>query len=379
MGSRLEDSYKELITKELFLGWDSVPEERKEEALGTLLSLRDAFINYKVAAHESFYETAKGLIGFFIHGAGLTALEEAARGYGMAFIADSQGLWLPVSTASPDKGCYGVVYVDTEHTLLGSSMVPVEGFLSDDGVPLDYGEYHLPNSHDRVIDLSLAELTKKACDTAYERYTRRKESLLKVAFNVTIEDITKTYNNRLATHIVNKLQGFEDVRMERAYIAASALAPYLFRLYATSGINIDWVMNSLIEYFKPVSDANHLPELLEWVVQNAKWYPAVNEGTLVIPLNRADYLATAVINLRVLGIWFRVVPLDTTLTLGYLPRDSASCYRGTSTDTCYSNDPEEVLGNLLDLAEKRVEASDKEEKRKEELLKGSAAKQGDSS
>jgi hypothetical protein len=80
----------------------------------------------------------------------------------------------------------------------------------------------------------------------------------------------------------------------------------------------------------------------------------------------------------VLGIWFRVVPLDTTLTLGYLPRDSASCYRGTSTDTCYSNDPEEILGNLLDLAEKRVEASDKEE-RKEELLKGSAAKQGGSS
>jgi len=374
MGSRLEDSYKELITKELFLGWDSVPEDRREEALGTLLSLRDAFLNYRVAAHESFYETAKGVLQFFIHGAGLTALEEAAKGYGLAFTVDSQGLWLPVSIASPDKGCYGVFYVDTEHTLLGSFMVPVEGFLSDDGVPLDYGEYHLPNSHDRVIDLSLAELTKKACGTAYERYTRRKESLLKVASNVTIEDITKAYNDRLAAHVVSKLQGFEDARMERAYTAASALAPYLFKLYATSGINTDWIMNSLIEYFKPVGDANHLSELLEWTINNAKWYPAVNEGTLVVPLNTADYLATAVINLRVLGIWFRVVPLDTTLTLGYLPRDSASCYRGTSTDTCYSNDPTEILGNLLDLSEKRVEASDKEERKKEELLKGSEKK-----
>jgi hypothetical protein len=369
MGSRLEDSFRERITKELFLGWDSVPRDRKEEALGTFLSLRDAFLNYKVAAHESFYEMAKGLIGYFVNGAGLTALEEAVNYYGAGFIADSRGLRLPASNASPDKGCYGTIYVDTEHTLLGVFMAPVEGFLSDDGVPLDYGEYHLPNSHDRVVDLSLAELAKKACGTAYERHMRREESLLKVTTRVPIEDITEAYNDRLATHIVNRLQGFEDIRMERAYEAASALAPYLFRLYAISGMNIDWIMNSIIEYFKPIADANHLPELLEWIIKKAKWYPALNEGVLVIPLNMADYLATAVINLRVLGIWFRVVPLDTVLTMGYLPRDSASCYRGTSTDTCYSNDPEEILGNLLDLAEKRVEASEKEEKKKEELLK----------
>jgi len=369
MTSRLESSFRDVITKEIFLGWDSVPEDRKEEALNTFLRFEDAFLNYKVAAHESFYETAKGLIGFFVHGAGLTALENAADWYSAGLIVDSQGLKLPVSRAGKDKNCYGVVYVDTEHTLLGAFAVPVEGFLSDEGVPLDYGEYHVPNLHDKVIDLSLPEMVVKACDAAYERYTRRKESLLKVAANVPIKDITAAYNDRLATHVVNRLQGFEDARIERAYRAASVLAPYLFRLYATLGMNIDWIMNSLIEYFKPIGDANHLSELLEWAINKAKWYPAVNEGVLVIPLNVDGYLATAVINLRVLGIWFRVVPMDTTLTLGYLPRDSASCYRGTSTDTCYSNDPEEILGNLLDLAEKRVEASDKEEKRKEELLK----------
>ena len=373
MGSRLEDSYKELITKELFLGWDSVPEDRKEEALGVLSRFDSAFLDYKVAAHESFYETIKGLVGFFAHGAGLTALEDAADYYSAGFVVDSQGLKLPITRDNSDKSCYGVFYVDTEHTLLGSFMVPVEGFLSEEGLPLDYGEYHLPNSHDRVIDMSLPELAVKACDTAYERHTRRKESLAKVAANVPVKDITSAYNDRLAAHIVNRLQGFEDARIERAYKALSALAPHLFKLYATFGINVDWIMNSLIEYFKPIGDANNLSGLLEWVIKKAKWYPAVNEDVLVIPLIVTDYLATAVINLRVLGIWFRVVPMDTTLTLGYLPRDSASCYRGTTTDTCYSNDPTEILGNLADLAEKRVQASEKEEKRKEELLKGSGS------
>ena len=375
MTSRLEDSYRDRVARELSFGWETIPEDLKPKALEVLDNLRQPIINYKIAATESAWDAVKGILQYFAHNVGVSTLLEATRLYGQAFVIDEEWFKLPVST----DNCYTTFNVDIKQPFLGASAITKEGFLSEDGVPLDYGSFYKPHQYETAADIPMQELINGACTDAMNRYARRIETLSKISSNITPKDIIEAYADKLAGEIIEKLYDSEGDRTSDAFNYLSKLASSLVKLYAMFNVNPLHYLRDLIPYFSTLGNNNNITGLLKWIIDNAKWYPVVSNDVLIIPLNTDGYLAAVAVHRQIIGISFRVVPLDTVVTYGYMPRDSASCFIGSSTDTCYSKDPTEILGNLLDIAEKRVEVSEKEEKRKEELLKGSAAKQGDSS
>jgi hypothetical protein len=375
MGSRLEDSYRDRIASELAFGWNTIPEDMKPKAMEVLDNLRQPIINYKIAATESAWDAVKGILQYFAHNVGVSTLLEATRLYGQAFVIDEEWFKLPLST----DNCYTTFNIGIKQPFLGASAITKEGFLSEDGVPLDYGSFYIPHPEGSVYELSMQELISGACSEAVNRYTRRLGVFSKISGSAKPKDIIEAYTDKLAGEIIEKLHDSEGDRVSDAFNYLSKLVPGLVKLYATSNTNPLHYLRDLIPYFSTLGNKNNITGLLKWIIDNAKWYPVVSNDVLIIPLNTDGYLAAAAVHQQIIGISFRVVPLDTVVTYGYMPRDSASCFIGYSTDTCHSKDPEEILGNLADLAEKRVEVSEKEERRKEELLKGSAAKQGDSS
>jgi len=370
MTSRLEDSFRDRVASELAFGWNTIPEDLKPKAMEVLDNLRQPMINYKVAATESAWDAVKGVLEYFAHNIALSVLKESTGPYGQAFVVDESWFRLPAFTDS----CYATFNIDIKQPFVGASAITKEGFLTENGVPLDYGSFYIPQSRDSKYELSMQELIAGACAEVTNRYTRRLGVFSKISGSAKPKDMIEAYEDKLAGEILGKLHDSEGDRTSDAFNYLSKLVPGLVKLYATSNINPLEVLRGLIFYFSTLGNDNNITELLKWTIDNAKWYPAINNDVLIIPLNVDGYLAAAAVHTQIIGISFRVVPLDTVITYGYMPRDSASCFIGRSTDTCYSKDPTEILGNLLDLAEKRVQASEKEEKRKEELLKGSGSR-----
>jgi hypothetical protein len=370
MTSRLEDSFMDRVARELSFGWETIPEDLKPKALEVLGNLRQPIISYKIAATESAWDAVKGILQYFAHNIGVSTLLEATRLYGQAFVIDEEWFKLPVST----DNCYATFNIDIKQPFLGASAMTKEGFLSEDGVPLDYGSFYKPHQYETTTDIPVQELINGACTEAMNRYTRRVETLSKISSSITPKDIIEAYADKLAGEVIEKLHDSEGDRTADAFNYLSKLASSLVKLYAMFNVNPLHYLRDLISYFSTLGNHNNMTELLKWTIDNAKWYPVVSNDVLIIPLNTDGYLAAAAVHRQIIGISFKVVPLDTVVTYGYMPRDSASCFIGRSTDTCYSKDPMEILGNLADLAEKRVDVSEKEEKRKEELLKGGGKK-----
>ena len=370
MVSRLEDSFRDRVAREVFFDWRTIPDDLKPKAVEVVGNLAQPIISYRIAATENARDAVKGILEYFAHNIVLKPLEESTGLYGQAFTLDEGYFRLPAST----DNCYVTFNIDIKQPILGASAITKEGFLSEDGVPLDYGSFYIPHSRDSVYELSMQELVDGACSEVTNRYARRLEVLSKVSASTKPRDIVEAYADKLAGELIEKLHDSEGDRTSDAFNYLSKLVPSLVKLYATSTINPLETLRGLIFYFSTLGNNNNITELLKWAIDSAKWYPVVYKDVLLIPLNTDGYLATAAVHTQTIGIWFRVVPLDTVITYGYMPRDSASCFISRSTDTCYSKDPTEILGNLADLAEKRVEMSDKEEKRKEELLKGSGSK-----
>jgi len=370
MTSRLEDSYRDRVASELAFGWSTIPEDLKPKAMEVLDNLRQPIISYKIAAIESAWDAVKGILEYFAHNLAISTLKESTGLYGQAFTVDDGYFRLPAST----DNCYVTFNIDIKQPFIGASAITKEGFLSEGGVPLDYGSFYIPHSQGSAYELPMQELVNGACTEVVNRYARRLEVLSKVSGSAKPKDIIEAYADKLAGELIGKLHDNEGDRTSDAFNYLSKLILGLVKLYATSNINPLETLRGLIFYFSTLGNNNNITELLKWTIDNAKWYPVIDNDVLLIPLNTDGYLATAAVHLQTIGIWFRVVPLDTIITYGYMPRDSASCFISRSTDTCYSKDPTEILGNLADLAEKRVETSEKEEKRKEELLKGSGSK-----
>jgi len=375
MTSRLEDSFRDRVARELLFGWDTIPEDLKLKAMNVIGNLVQPILSYRIAATESAGDAVRGILEYFAHNLAVKTLEESTSLYGQAFALDDSWFRLPAST----DNCYTTFNVDIKQPFIGVSAITKEGFLSEEGVPLDYGSFYMPHSQSDIRELSLQELVNEACSEAANRHTRRLEALNEVSTSAKPRNIIEAYTDKLAGEIIEKLQAHESDRVNDAFNYLSRLVSSLAKLYAASSINPLETLRGLISYFSTLGDDNGVSDLLKWSIDNAKSYPVIYNDMLLIPLNTDGYLATAGVYLYGIGISFRVVPLDTVVSYNYMPRDSATCFMGRTTDTCYSKNPEEILGNLLDLAEKRVEMSEKEEKRKEELLKESAAKQGDSS